>query len=277
MRIPRKRTAVAVVAVGAVIAVGVGLSAWSVTGSGNGAAKATTASAITLADATGVTSADLYPGATGNLKLRATNPPGLSRPRLCAIDRLRQRHGHVGQGRRVRRLDRRQRHEPDGPDPRSRRRRDSHAHRAEHGFDEQRLRQLVPGRRLHGSRQPHRRQQRVAPHAPALGRRRLCARGPARRRACPVSRHAHDGAAGAISAERQRRAPRALPGRPEAAAGRRAEQPRVPHPGRLAQRPGRKREARLQPQVSQGRALPRFARGSPARAQEGEAAGDDAA
>jgi len=74
MRIPRKRTAVAVVAVGAVIAVGVGLSAWSVTGSGNGAAKATTASAITLADATGFTSADLYPGATGNLKLRATNP-----------------------------------------------------------------------------------------------------------------------------------------------------------------------------------------------------------
>ena len=74
MRIPRKRTAVAVVAVGAVIAVGVGMGAWSVTGSGNGAAKATTASAITLADATGFTSADLYPGATGNLKLRATNP-----------------------------------------------------------------------------------------------------------------------------------------------------------------------------------------------------------
>ena len=72
----RKRTllvAVAVFAV-AIVAVGVGLGAWSVSGSGNGAAKATSASAITLADATAYTSADLYPGATGNLKLRATNP-----------------------------------------------------------------------------------------------------------------------------------------------------------------------------------------------------------
>jgi len=54
--------------------VGVGLGAWSISGTGNGAAKATTASSITLADASAYTSADLYPGATGNLKLRATNP-----------------------------------------------------------------------------------------------------------------------------------------------------------------------------------------------------------
>ena len=77
MRIPRrKRTivvGVAVLAV-AVVAVGVGLGAWSIGGTGNGSAKATTASSITLADATAFTSADLYPGATGNLKLRATNP-----------------------------------------------------------------------------------------------------------------------------------------------------------------------------------------------------------
>jgi hypothetical protein len=77
MRIPRsKRTIVVtalVLAVG-VIAVGVGLGAWSISGTGNGAAKATTASSITLADASAYTSADLYPGATGNLKLRATNP-----------------------------------------------------------------------------------------------------------------------------------------------------------------------------------------------------------
>jgi hypothetical protein len=76
MRIPRRKRTIVVVAVlmlGAV-AVGVGLSAWSISGTGNGAAKATTASAITLADASGFTSADLYPGATGNLKLRATNP-----------------------------------------------------------------------------------------------------------------------------------------------------------------------------------------------------------
>jgi hypothetical protein len=76
MRISRRRRTIAVLAVlvlGAV-AVGVGLGAWSISGTGNGAAKATTASAITLADASGFTSADLYPGATGNLKLRATNP-----------------------------------------------------------------------------------------------------------------------------------------------------------------------------------------------------------
>lgn len=76
MRISRKRKLI--VAAGvlmlAIVAVGVGLGAWSIGGSGNGAAKATTASNITLADATAFTTADLYPGATGNLKLRATNP-----------------------------------------------------------------------------------------------------------------------------------------------------------------------------------------------------------
>jgi hypothetical protein len=76
MRKPRKRTLIIalVVLLAAIVAVGVGLGAWSIGGTGNGAAKATTASAITLADASGFTSADLYPGATGNLKLRATNP-----------------------------------------------------------------------------------------------------------------------------------------------------------------------------------------------------------
>ena len=76
MRISRKRKLVVAVAVVvlAIVAVGVGLGAWSLGGTGNGAAKATTASSITLADATAFTSADLYPGATGNLKLRATNP-----------------------------------------------------------------------------------------------------------------------------------------------------------------------------------------------------------
>jgi hypothetical protein len=77
MRIPRRKRTIVVIglalAVG-VVAVGVGLGAWSLGGTGNGAAKATTASSITLADASAYTSADLYPGATGNLKLRATNP-----------------------------------------------------------------------------------------------------------------------------------------------------------------------------------------------------------
>jgi hypothetical protein len=76
MRIPKRKRTIVVLAVLVlgVVAVGVGLSAWSIGGTGNGAAKATTASSITLADATAFTSADLYPGATGNLKLRATNP-----------------------------------------------------------------------------------------------------------------------------------------------------------------------------------------------------------
>ena len=76
MRKPRKRTLIIalVVLLTGIVAVGVGLGAWSIGGNGNGSAKATTASSITLADASGFTSADLYPGATGNLKLRATNP-----------------------------------------------------------------------------------------------------------------------------------------------------------------------------------------------------------
>jgi hypothetical protein len=77
MRIPRKKRTIVVSALAllaAVVAVGVGLGAWSIGGTGNGSAKATTASSITLADASAFTSADLYPGATGNLKLRATNP-----------------------------------------------------------------------------------------------------------------------------------------------------------------------------------------------------------
>ena len=61
-------------ALGAAAAVGIGIAAWSVSGTGNGSTKAVTASVLTLADASAFTSADLYPGATGNLKLRVTNP-----------------------------------------------------------------------------------------------------------------------------------------------------------------------------------------------------------
>lgn len=71
----KKRTiVVAAVAVLAIVAVGIGIAAWSVGGSGNGYAKAGTASSLTLADATAFTTASLYPGATGDLKLRVTNP-----------------------------------------------------------------------------------------------------------------------------------------------------------------------------------------------------------
>jgi hypothetical protein len=70
----RRRVVVAAVVVAAVVAVGIGVAAWSVGGSGNGYAKASTASSLTLADATAFTTAQLYPGATGDLKLRVTNP-----------------------------------------------------------------------------------------------------------------------------------------------------------------------------------------------------------
>ena len=47
-------------------------AAWLVTGNGNGAAQAT--SAANLVVAPGTTTADLYPGATGAVKVNVTNP-----------------------------------------------------------------------------------------------------------------------------------------------------------------------------------------------------------
>jgi hypothetical protein len=73
-RISRKKLAVAVVITIAFVAAGVGVAAWSVTGSGTGYAKASTSSALTLSDATASTSADLYPGASGTVKLKVSNP-----------------------------------------------------------------------------------------------------------------------------------------------------------------------------------------------------------
>jgi hypothetical protein len=72
----RKRTryVLGVILLLAIVGVGIGIAAWNVSGTGNGYAKAGSSSSLTLADATAFTSADLYPGATGNLKLRVTNP-----------------------------------------------------------------------------------------------------------------------------------------------------------------------------------------------------------
>ena len=50
------------------------VGAWNATGSGTGYAKAGTSSALTLGDASASTVADLYPGATGNVKIAVTNP-----------------------------------------------------------------------------------------------------------------------------------------------------------------------------------------------------------
>lgn len=64
-------------ALAVVVALGVSgalYAAWSTNGSGSGYAKAITASALTLSDASASTSADLYPGGTGAVKVRVTNP-----------------------------------------------------------------------------------------------------------------------------------------------------------------------------------------------------------
>lgn len=58
----------------AVAAAGTAIAAWSTSGSGNASAKAASASALTLADASASTSGDLYPGGSGALKLKLSNP-----------------------------------------------------------------------------------------------------------------------------------------------------------------------------------------------------------
>jgi hypothetical protein len=65
---------IAVVGVVAVAVAGIAIAAWAVTGSGTGYAKAGSSSALTLSDATASTSADLYPGSTGAVKLKVSNP-----------------------------------------------------------------------------------------------------------------------------------------------------------------------------------------------------------
>ena len=73
IRLPRKLV-FALVAVGALVLSGVLIAAWSTSGSGNGYAKAGTASALTIGDASASTTGDLYPGGTGAVKLKVTNP-----------------------------------------------------------------------------------------------------------------------------------------------------------------------------------------------------------
>jgi hypothetical protein len=73
-RLPKKLLIIgAVLVIGTAIA-GIAIGAWSVSGSGTGYAKASTASAVTLSDASASTTADLYPGASGAVKLKVSNP-----------------------------------------------------------------------------------------------------------------------------------------------------------------------------------------------------------
>jgi hypothetical protein len=63
-----------VVLVVAVAVAGIAIAAWAVSGSGTGYAKAGSSSALTLSDATANTSADLFPGVSGAVKLKVSNP-----------------------------------------------------------------------------------------------------------------------------------------------------------------------------------------------------------
>jgi hypothetical protein len=71
----RSRLAVALSLAAVVIAAGVTYGSWTVgSDAGNGYAKAVTAQNLTLSDAGASTVADLYPGGTGAVKVKVTNP-----------------------------------------------------------------------------------------------------------------------------------------------------------------------------------------------------------
>jgi hypothetical protein len=70
----RYRLAFALLLTTLTVASGLTFGSWSVTGSGNGYSKATTAQALTFSDASASTTAQLYPGGTGDLVVKVTNP-----------------------------------------------------------------------------------------------------------------------------------------------------------------------------------------------------------
>jgi hypothetical protein len=72
--VSKKLLVLAGVAITATAAVSIAIGAWSVGGTGTGYGKAATASAVTLSDASASTTADLYPGASGSVKLKVSNP-----------------------------------------------------------------------------------------------------------------------------------------------------------------------------------------------------------
>lgn len=67
-----KKLTVGTLFLGVALAGSVAFAAWTATGSGNGYAQATSAQALTTVNAT--TSATLYPGATGDVFVKITNP-----------------------------------------------------------------------------------------------------------------------------------------------------------------------------------------------------------
>jgi hypothetical protein len=69
-----RRGGVVVTFVGVAMAGTIAFAAWTAGGTGNGYSKATTAQNLTTVDVSASTTAQLYPGGTGDLKLSVTNP-----------------------------------------------------------------------------------------------------------------------------------------------------------------------------------------------------------
>src|SRR3989442_7382664 len=70
----RRRTILGLALIALVGAASVAIASWSTSTSGNGYSKASTASPLVLSDASASTSGDLYPGGSGDLKLKVANP-----------------------------------------------------------------------------------------------------------------------------------------------------------------------------------------------------------
>jgi hypothetical protein len=68
-----KKLTIGTLFLGVTLAGSVAFAAWTATGSGNGYAQAKTAAALTTVDVSASTTAQLYPGGTGDVLLKITN------------------------------------------------------------------------------------------------------------------------------------------------------------------------------------------------------------
>jgi hypothetical protein len=80
-----KRIVVASIMTGALLAGSVAFAAWTTSGTGQGYAKASSAAALSTNNVSGSTTAQLYPGADGDVKLQIHNPNPYP-VRVTAID-----------------------------------------------------------------------------------------------------------------------------------------------------------------------------------------------
>lgn len=68
-----RRYVLALVATLSLFGAGIAFAAWTANGTGSGTAKATSAQALST-EAVAITTGDLYPGATGDVKIKIVNP-----------------------------------------------------------------------------------------------------------------------------------------------------------------------------------------------------------